>query len=231
MTSTINTFNFPKNMNLTIIKNSIKLSSYEQKNLAILILVRYKLAFFVKQNPNDEFVNKLYTWLENNVMDFRDIDIAFTTYYNTKDGTPLKNELFKIVKPLEELAVYLSKLAEMNNDIKNKDVDIDNTNLIKAFVLNLLDYWFYTLLPTNLKKQTFYFKEILDFGINEELINFKKQFKVFGYRERELSKQREELNIMYDSSYDIALFLFGYSYKIASAPVKGARKSNRVRRK
>ena len=131
MTSSINTFNFPKNMNLTIIKNSSKLSSYEQKNLAILILVRYKLAFFVKQNPNDEFINKLYTWLENNVMNFRDIEIAFTTYNNTKDGTPLKNELFKIVKPLEELAVYLSKLAEMNNNIKNKDVDIDNTNLIK----------------------------------------------------------------------------------------------------
>ena len=78
MTSSINTFNFPKNMNLTIIKNSSKLSSYEQKNLAILILVRYKLAFFVKQNPNDEFINKLYTWLENNVMNFRHIEIAFT---------------------------------------------------------------------------------------------------------------------------------------------------------
>ena len=224
MTSSINTFNFPKNMNLTIIKNSSKLSSYEQKNLAILILVRYKLAFFVKQNQNDEFINKLYTWLENNVMNFRDIEIAFTTYNNTKDGTPLKNELFKIVKPLEELAVYLSKLAEMNNNIKNKDVDIDNTNLIKAFILNLLDYWFHVLLPVNLKKQTLYFKEILEFGIDSELINFKKQFKVFGYKDKESSKQREDLNIMYDSSYEIALFLFSYGYKIASVPVRGARK-------
>lgn len=224
MTSSINTFNFPKNMNLTIIKNSSKLSSYEQKNLAILILVRYKLAFFVKQNPNDEFINKLYTWLENNVMNFRDIEIAFTTYNNTKDGTPLKNELFKIVKPLEELAVYLSKLAEMNNNIKNKDVDIDNTNLIKAFILNLLDYWFHVLLPVNLKKQTLYFKEILDFGIDKELINFKKEFKGFGYKDKESSKQREDLNIMYDSSFEIALFLFSYGYKIASVPVRGARK-------
>ena len=224
MTSSINTFNFPKDMNLTIIKNSSKLSSYEQKNLAILILVRYKLAFFVKQNPNDEFINKLYTWLENNVMNFRDIEIAFTTYNNTKDGTPLKNELFKIVKPLEELAVYLSKLAEMNNNIKNKDVDIDNTNLIKAFILNLLDYWFHVLLPVNLKKQTLYFKEILDFGIDKELINFKKEFKGFGYKDKESSKQREDLNIMYDSSYEIALFLFSFGYKIASVPVRGARK-------
>lgn len=224
MTSSINTFNFPKNMNLTIIKNSSKLSSYEQKNLAILILVRYKLAFFVKQNPNDEFINKLYAWLENNVMNFRDIEIAFTTYNNTKEGTPLKNELFKIVKPLEELAVYLSKLAAMNNDIKLKNIDVDNTNLIKAFILNLLYYWFHVLLPVNLKKQTLYFKEILDFGIDKELINFKKQFKVFGYKDKESSKQREDLNIMYDSSYEIALFLFSYGYKIASVPVRGARK-------
>jgi hypothetical protein len=229
MTSSINTFNFPKNMNLTIIKNSSKLSSYEQKNLAILILVRYKLAFFVKQNQNDEFINKLYTWLENNVMNFRDIEIAFTTYNNTKDGTPLKNELFKIVKPLEELAVYLSKLAEMNNNIKNKDVDIDNTNLIKVFILNLLDYWFYTLLPINLKKQTLYFKEILEFGIDSELINFKKQFKMFGYKDKESSKQREDLNIMYDSSYEIALFLFSYGYKIVSAPVRGVRKKKVIK--
>ena len=157
-------------------------------------------------------------------MNFRDIEIAFTTYNNTKDGTPLKNELFKIVKPLEELAVYLSKLAEMNNNIKNKDVDIDNTNLIKAFILNLLDYWFHVLLPVNLKKQTLYFKEILDFGIDKELINFKKEFKGFGYKDKESSKQREDLNIMYDSSFEIALFLFSYGYKIASAPVRGARK-------
>ncbi|MDY0051006.1 MAG: hypothetical protein RBR65_00575 [Aliarcobacter sp.] len=224
MTSSINTFNFPKDMNLTIIKNSSKLSSYEQKNLAILILVRYKLAFFVKQNPNDEFINKLYAWLENNVMDFRDIDIAFTTYYNTKEGTQLRNELFKIVKPLEELAVYSSKLAAMNNDIKLKNIDVDNTNLIKAFILNLLDYWFYTLLPVNLKKQTLYFKEILELGIDKELINFKKRFKGFGYKDRELSKQREDLNIMYDSSFGIALFLFSYGYKIVSIPVRGARK-------
>ena len=229
MTSSINTFNFPKNMNLTIIKNSSKLSSYEQKNLAILILVRYKLAFFVKQNQNDEFINKLYTWLENNVMNFRDIEIAFTTYNNTKDGTPLKNELFKIVKPLEELAVYLSKLAAMNNDIKLKNIDVDNTNLIKAFILNLLYYWFHVLLPVNLKKQTFYFKEILEFGIDSELINFKKQFKMFGYKDKESSKQREDLNIMYDSSYEIALFLFSYGYKIVSAPVRGVRKKKVIK--
>ena len=229
MTSSINTFNFPKDMNLTIIKNSSKLSSYEQKNLAILILVRYKLAFFVKQNPNDECMNKLYAWLENNVMNFRDIEIAFTTYNNTKDGTPLKNELFKIVKPLEELAVYLSKLAAMNNDIKLKNIDVDNTNLIKAFILNLLYYWFHVLLPVNLKKQTFYFKEILEFGIDSELINFKKQFKVFGYKDKESSKQREDLNIMYDSSYEIALFLFSYGYKIVSAPVRGVRKKKVIK--
>ena len=62
------------------------------------------------------------------------------------------------------------------------------------------------------------------FGIDSELINFKKQFKGFGYKERELSKQREDFNIMYDSSFEIAFFLFNYGYKIASVPVRGARK-------
>lgn len=91
--------------------------------------------------------------------------------------------------------------------------------------MNLLNYWFYTLLPINLKKQTYYFKEILEFGINEELINLKKEFKCFGYKDRELSKEREDLNIMYDRSFDIALFLFNYRFKIVSVPVRGARKN------
>jgi hypothetical protein len=120
--------------------------------------------------------------------------------------------------------VYLTKLAAMNNYIKLKNIDVDNTNLIKAFILNLLDYWFYILLPVNLKKQTLYFKKILEFGIDSELINFKKQFKVFDYKDKESSKQREDLNIMYDSSYEIALFLFSYGYRIVSVLVRSARK-------
>lgn len=226
MTSSLNTFGFPKNMNLTIINNSSKLSSFEQKNLAILILVRYKLSFFVKQNPNDEFINRLYSWLTNNVMDFRDIDIAFTTYYNTKEGTQLKKELFKIVKPLEELALYLSKLAEMNNELKNKNINVDNTNLIKAFVLNLLYSWFYFF-----KKQTYYFKEILEFNIEEELTNFRKQFKIFGYKSKEISneniKEIEDMKIMYDSSYDVSFFLHSYVYKIVVTSVKGRNRNKR----
>lgn len=56
MTSSINTFNFPKNADsLTIISNASKISSFEKKNMAILILARYKLAFFVKQNKDDSF--------------------------------------------------------------------------------------------------------------------------------------------------------------------------------
>ena len=62
------------------------------------------------------------------------------------------------------------------------------------------------------------------FGIDSELINFKKQFKGFGYKNRELSEQREDLNIMYDSSFEIALFLFSYGYRIVSVPVRGALK-------
>lgn len=225
MTSSIDTFNFSKNTDsLTIINNASKLSSFEKKNMAILILARYKLAFFVKQNKEDKFINKLYDWLQNNVIDFREIDIAFTTYHNAPEGSNLQKGLFKIVKPLEELAVYLSKIATMNNDIKNKEIDIDNTMLIKAFVLNLLSYWFNRLLPIDLKKQTYYFKEILDFDFENELKDFKDQFEGFGFRNKNKSNNREQINIMYDSSIEIAEEIFKYSYKISSIPVRGVRK-------
>ena len=222
MTSSINTFNFPKDMNLTIIKNSSKLSSYEQKNLAILILVRYKLAFFVKQNPNDEFINKLYEWLVLNIMDFRDIDIAFTTYNNTKDGTPLKNELFKIVKPLEELAFYLSKIAELNNKIMNEKINNDDSLLVKSFTLNLLSYWFNRLLNKEIKRQTFYFKEILDFDFEAELLKINKEY-IININKDEPNKV-EQINLMYDSSFEVADFLSTFVFRIASIPIRGARK-------
>ena len=190
--------------------------------MAILILARYKLAFFVKQNKEDEFINELYDWLVNNVMDFKEIDIAFTSYNNAPEGSNLQNQLFKIVKPLEELAVYLSKLATMNNDIKNKDIDLDDTMLIKAFVLNLLSYWFNVVLPNDIKRQTYYFKEVLDFDFEKQLENFKNKIDGFGFRNK--NKNRDQINIMYDCSIEIAESISKYSYKIASIPVKGLRK-------
>lgn len=228
MTSSINTFNFPKNADsLTIISNASKISSFEKKNMAILILARYKLAFFVKQNKDDSFINKLYEWLEKNVLDFREIDIVFTTYNNAKEGSHIQKELFKIVKPLEELAVHLSKMAIMNNEIKDKEINVDDIMLIKAFVLNLLSYWFNVLLAKDLKKQTFYFKEVLAFDFEKELENFKNQFKEFGYRNK--SNNRDQINIMYDSSIEMAHTMFEYSYKIASIPVRGMRKKKTKR--
>ena len=223
MTSSINTFGFPKNLNLTIINNSSKLSSYEQKNLSILIFARYKLAFFVKQNPNDEFINKLYEWLVNNVMDFRDIDIAFTAYNNTKDGTPLKDDLFRIVKPLEELALYLSKVAELNNKIMNEKINNDDVLLIKAFTLNLLSYWFNRLLNKEFKRQTIYFNEIINFDFESEIHKINKEF-IFSINKEEPNK-KEQINLMYDSSFEVADFLSTFVFKIASIPLRAVRRN------
>ena len=209
MTSSIDTNNYHKNMNLTIINNSSKLSSFEQKNLAILILARYKLEFYVMKNNSDIFINKLYDWLLNNVMNFRDIEIVYTTYYNTKENTKLKKDLFRIVKPLEELAFYLSKLAERNNTLKDENINNDELILIKAYTLNLISYWF-----NSLKKSTYYFKDIYNFKFEEELEKINKN----------KSNDRKQLNIVYDYSIDVSEFLSKYSYKIEISAIKGSKK-------
>ena len=203
-------------MNLTIINNASKLSSFEQKNLAILILAKHKLAFFVKQNKEDEFINNLYLWLESNVMDFRDIDIAFTTYNNTKDGTPLKKELFKIVKPLEELAVYLSKMAEINNNM-NKEFAND-LFYTKVFILYLLYLWFDVF-----EKETYYFKEIHNFNIKEEL----QKIKCVGYLNIASLEDKDNINYIISNSKEIANFLSSYAFKIIFNRKNGYKKRNK----
>lgn len=203
MASLINKFSFSKSIDLNIINNASKLSSFEQKNLAILILARYKLAFFIKQNEEDEFINNLYSWLESNVMDFRDIDIVFTTYYNTKDKTPLKKELFKIVKPLEELAVYLSKIAEINNNMKKEFTsDLFYT---KVFILYLLYMWFDVF-----EKETYYFREIHNFKIKDEL----QKFKCVGHANIDSLEDKDNINHIIGNSREIAIFLSNYAFKI-----------------
>lgn len=216
MTSSINAFSFSKSMNLTIINNASKLSSFEKKNFAILILARYKLAFFVKQNKEDEFINNLYCWLESNVMDFRDIDIAFTTYNNTKDRTPLKKELFKIVKPLEELAVYLSKIAEINNNM-NKEFASD-LFYTKIFILYLLYLWFNVF-----EKETYYFKEIHNFKIKEEL----QKIKCVGYANIASLEDKDNINYIIGNSKEIATFLSNYVFKIFFKPKSDYKKRDK----
>ncbi len=216
MTSSINAFSFSKSMNLTIINNASKLSSFEQKNLAILILARHKLAFFVKQNKEDEFINNLYCWLESNVIDFRDIDIAFTTYNNTKDGTPLKKELFKIVKPLEELAVYLSKMAEINNNM-NKEFAND-LFYTKIFILYLLYLWFDVF-----EKKTYYFREIHNFKIKEEL----QKIKCVGYSNIASLEDKDNINYIIGNSKEIATFLSNYVFKIILNPKSSYKKRHK----
>lgn len=219
MTSSINSFGFPKSMNLTIINNSLKLSSFEQKNLAILILVRYKLSFFVKQNKEDEFVNSLLGWLEENILDYKEIEVLYTTYYNTKDGTPLKKELFKLVKPLEELATYLSKIAEINKESENELTD--QLFYIKLYTLYLLYLWFEVDC-----KETYYFKDIYKFNFTEEL----RKINCLGLKNIDTLEDKINIRMVIDKSKHISTFLTNYSYKIAVKP-RGVYKNRDKRRK
>jgi hypothetical protein len=219
MTSSINSFSFPKNMNLTIINNSFKLSSFEKKNLTILILARYKLSFFVKQNKEDEFVNSLLGWLEENIIDYKEIELLYTTYYNTKDGTPLKKDLFKLVKPLEELATYLSRIAEINKESDNELTD--QLFYIKLYTLYLLYLWFEVDC-----KETYYFKDIHKFNFTEEL----RKINCLGLKNIDTLEDRVNIRMIIDKSKYISTFLTGYSFKISIKP-KGSYKNRDKRRK
>lgn len=221
MNSLIKTFSFPKNMNLSVLSNMYKLSSNEQKNLAILILARYKLSFFVKQNQNDVFVNNLYAWLEKNAMDFRDIEIAFNAYYNSKPGTIIHNEMFRIVKPLEEIAVYLSQIAKLNNSAKEQNIPENDTTLLKTFTLELLSYWY-----EELEMKTVYFNEIYSFDYIQELANIRKENALYGYSNNN-NEMRKNLTYMYDYASLIADHISKYKFinSISSAAIKGRRKS------
>lgn len=219
MTSLINTFSFSKNMNLTIINNASKLSSFEQKNLAILILARHKLAFFVKQNKEDEFINNLLGWLEENILDYKEIEVLYTTYYNTKDGTPLKKELFKLVKPLEELATYLSKIAEINKESENELTD--QLFYIKLYTLYLLYLWFEVDC-----KETYYFKDIYKFNFTEEL----RKINCLGLKNIGTLEDKINIRMIIGKSKHISTFLTNYYYKIAVKP-RGVNKSKNKKRK
>lgn len=222
MTSSINCSVYNR-MDMTIINNAFKLSSNEQKNLAILILARHKLSFFVKQVKDDEFINTLYSWLEKNVMDYREIDIAFTAYYNAKENTQLKKELFKIVKPLEELAVHLSKIAEIDIKLtKEKFIEIQEPKVIKAFIVSVLYYWF-----VELKKTTIYFKEIYELKFLDELDKINKEFKGFGFRNKQNEPERKKVELVYDYAVEMTNVISMSTFKIIVPVIKGKRKSKK----
>jgi len=216
------------NFSVDNFKNFSKISSFEKKNLAILIFVKYKLSMYVNMNKNDEFVNKLYDWLDSNIINYKELEILFTTYYNTKEGTNLKNELFKLVKPIEELAIYLKEIALINNKINIGAITPDNILVIKAFVLNLLDYWFNVL-----KKNTYYYKNIYDFNYIVELEKINKLNKNNSLSSKEVSKDEfiEQLHLIYDNSIEIAEFISNYAFKIIVPNIKGKRKDKNINKR
>lgn len=220
MTSSINCSVYNR-MDMTIINNAFKLSSNEQKNLAILILARHKLSFFIKQVKDDEFINTLYSWLEKNVMDYREIDLAFTAYFNAKEGTELKKELFKIIKPLQEMGVYLSDIAKVDTSLtNNKECQIELPKNIKVYVLSALSFWF-----SDLGKNTVYFNEIFNFKIQEELDKLNAEFQGFGFKNRE--SERKQLNLIFDYAQEVAETVSKATFKIIVPVIKGKRKSKK----
>lgn len=205
------------------IKNMSSISSSEKKNLAILIIVKHKLSMYVKINKNDEFINEIYTWLDSNIINYTELEILFTTYYNTKDGTNLKNELFKLVKPIEEIASYLKEIALMNNKIGIGEITQDNILIVKAFALNLLDYWFNIL-----QKNTYYYKDIYEFNYKEEIIRLNELNKnnSYGFKNKNKDEFREKLHLIYDNSIEIAEVISNYAFKIIIPNIKGRKDKN-----
>lgn len=218
-------------MNLSVvdfnksIKDMSNISSFEKKNLAILILVKHKLTIYTSIRKDDEFINELYSWLDSNIISYRELEILFTTYYNTKDGTNLKNKLFKMVKPIEEIAIYLKETAIINNKVGLGEITQDNILIVKAFALNLLDYWFNIL-----EKQTYYYKNIYEFDYQDELEKLNKTNKdnSYGFINKSKNEFREQLNLIYDNSIEIAEFISNYAFKIIVPNIKGRKMSKKL---
>ena len=164
-------------------------------------------------------VNNLLGWLEENILDYKEIEVLYTTYYNTKDDTPLKKELFKLVKPLEELATYLSKIAEINKESENELTD--QLFYIKLYTLYLLYLWFEVDC-----KETYYFKDIYKFNFTEEL----RKINCLGLKNIDTLEDKINIRMIIDKSKHISTFLTNYSYKIAVKP-RGVYKNRDKRRK
>ena len=212
----------------TSIKNMSSISSFEKKNLAILILVKHKLTIYTSIIKDDEFINKLYSWLDSNIFSYIELEFLFNTYYNTKYGTNLNNMLFKMVKPIEEIAIYLKETAIINNKVELGEITQDNILIVKAFALNLLDYWF-----NSLKKQTYYYKNIYEFNYQDELEKLNKANKdnSYGFINKSKNEFREQLNLIYDNSIEIAEFISNYAFKIIVPNIKGKRKDKNINKR
>ena len=196
-----------KIIDLMKIKNIATLSMAEQKNLAILITAKNELSRLSKKDC-DSFTTKILDYLNQNVISFSEIDSLFTEYFEEKNPMK-KNIIFKKIKPIEPLAVYLSEIAVIFNKV-SKTHEIT----IKGFVYNLILYWFEAE-----RRKSNYLSAISD-------IQFQPHIDELVKRTRENKELRNELKDAFDNSIDISNFLLDFKLKpiIPNASIKGKRK-------
>lgn len=196
-----------KIIDLIKIKNISSLSMAEQKNLAILIVAKNELSRLSKKDC-DSFTTKILDYLNQNVISFSELDSLFTEYFEEKNPMK-KNVIFKKIKPIEPLAVYLSEIAVIFNKV-SKTHEIT----IKGFVYNLILYWFEAE-----RRKSNYLSAISD-------IQFQPHIDELVKRTRENKELRNELKDAFDNSIDISNFLLDFKLKpiIPNASIKGKRK-------
>lgn len=196
-----------KIIDLMKIKNIATLSMAEQKNLAILITAKNELSRLSKKDC-DSFTTKILDYLNQNVISFSELDSLFTEYFEEKNPMK-KNIIFKKIKPIEPLAVYLSEIAVIFNKV-SKTHEIT----IKGFVYNLILYWFEAE-----RRKSNYLSAISD-------IQFQPHIDELVKRTRENKELRNELKDAFDNSIDISNFLLDFKLKpiIPNASIKGKRK-------
>ena len=178
-----------KIIDLMKIENIATLSIAEQKNLAILITAKNELSRLSKKDC-DSFTTRILDYLNQNVISFSELDSLFTEYFEEKNPMK-KNIIFKKIKPIEPLAVYLSEIAVIFNKV-SKTHEIT----IKGFVYNLILYWFEAE-----RRRSNYLSAISD-------IQFQPHIDELVKRTRENKELRNELKDAFDNSIDISNFLF-----------------------
>lgn len=196
-----------KIIDLMKIENIATLSMAEQKNLAILITAKNELSRLSKKDC-DSFTTKILDYLNQNVISFSELDSLFTEYFEEKNPMK-KNIIFKKIKPIEPLAVYLSEIAVIFNKV-SKTHEIT----IKGFVYNLILYWFEAE-----RRKSNYLSAISD-------IQFQPHIDELVKRTRENKELRNELKDAFDNSIDISNFLLDFKLKpiVPNASIKGKRK-------
>lgn len=196
-----------KIIDLMKIENIATLSMAEQKNLAILITAKNELSRLSKKDC-DSFTTKILDYLNQNVISFSELDSLFTEYFEEKNPMK-KNVIFKKIKPIEPLAVYLSEIAVIFNKV-SKTHEIT----IKGFVYNLILYWFEAE-----RRKSNYLSAISD-------IQFQPHIDELVKRTRENKELRNELKDAFDNSIDISNFLLDFKLKpiVPNASIKGKRK-------